>query len=350
VADDEGGSLRAQDQRTGSDALDVDGTIFRLSPDTTLTPTQATADQWLVALGQRNPWRLTFRQGKEQLWSVDVGSSKHEEINYLLDAPTTGLVNRGWPCYEGTTGVSTRNAAWDALDVDICEDLYAAGTGAVAPPVYSYPTTNATRTATEPLTPGENCPAISSSMSGVAFAPVGTDWPAGYQDALFFSDFLRGCIWRLGKDANGQPNPQDVQLFVQGAGAPVDLTPGPGGDLYYVDYGSFAGESYTAGSGGVHRVDHIGATTLTVKSAPKKVKIKVAGKRHKTTYRAELDPGTRVKLVAPRVHVAKGVRYVFLKWKGVAGRKAAKKRQLVLTVGDDDRTVKAVYKKVTKKR
>ena len=110
-----------------SDPLGIDGTIFRLHPDTPLTPTQATAGQWLVAMGQRNPWRLTFRQGKEQLWSVDVGSSNWEEINYLLDAPTTGLINRGWPCYEGTTGLSLRNAAWDALDKPICEELYAEG-------------------------------------------------------------------------------------------------------------------------------------------------------------------------------------------------------------------------------
>ena len=34
----------------------------------------------------------------------------------VLDAPTTGLVNRGWPCYEGATGASLPNAAWDALE------------------------------------------------------------------------------------------------------------------------------------------------------------------------------------------------------------------------------------------
>jgi glucose/arabinose dehydrogenase len=346
---DEGGALRAQDQRTGGDALSIDGTIFRLNPDAALTPTQGTADQWLVALGQRNPWRLTFRQGKEQLWSVDVGSSNWEEINYLLDAPTTGLVNRGWPCYEGTTGVSQKNAAWDALDKPLCEGLYTDGPGAVQAPVFAYRTTNATRSATEPLTPGENCPAVSSSMSGVAFAPLGTDWPAAYQDALFFSDFLRGCIWRMEKDANGQPNPHAVRVFAQTAGAPVDLTVGPGGDLYYVDYGGFAGDAYAAGSGGVHRLDYTGPTGLTVKSAPKKVKIKVAGKRHKTPYRTDLDSGTTLKLVAPRVHTKNGVRYVFVKWKGVSG-KAKKKRQLVLTVRDDDLTVKAVYKRVKRRR
>jgi glucose/arabinose dehydrogenase len=337
---DEGGALRAQDQRTSGDALGVDGTIFRLDPDTPLTPTQATADQWLVAMGQRNPWRLAFRQGKEQLWSVDVGSSNWEEINVLLDAPTTGLTNRGWPCYEGANGQSVPNAAWDALDKPLCEGLYAAGAGAVQAPVFSY----RTRTGAGPLTPGENCPVTSSSMSGVAFAPLGTDWPAAYQDALYFSDFLRGCIWRLEKDGNGQPVPTSIRVFAQAAGSPTDLLPGPGGDLFYVDYGSFAGGQYVAGSGGVHRIDYVGATRLTVKSSPKKVKVKVAGKRHRTPYRTDLDPGAVVKLVAPKVVTKKGVRYVFTKWKGVPGKKA-KKRKLTLTIGDADVTVKAVYRR-----
>lgn len=349
---DEGGSLRAQDQRTGGDALGVDGTIFRLDPNTKLNPTQATADQWLVALGQRNPWRLTFRQDREQLWSVDVGSSNWEEINQLIDAPSTGLVNRGWPCYEGTTGTSTRNAAWDALDKPICEDLYAVGPGAVQAPVFAYPTTNSNRTATVPLTPGENCPAVSSSLSGVAFSQLGTDWPAAYQDALYFSDFLRGCVWRMEKDANGQPNPAAVRLFVEGAGSPVDVLPGPGGDLFYLDYGTFTDAGYAAGSGGLHRVEPATAaatTTLAVKSKPRKVGIKVNGTKVKAPWSTELAPGTKVVLKAPRAF-SKGkakVRYVFKKWKGVKGKKA-KKRKLTLTVGASDVTVKAVY--VTKRK
>jgi hypothetical protein len=248
-------------------------------------------------------------------------------------------VNRGWPCYEGTTGQSLPNAAWQALGKQICTDLYAAGAGAVQAPYYSY----RTRTGATPITPGENCPVRSSSMSGVAFAPLGTDWPAAYQDALFFSDFLRGCIWRLEKDANGQPDPTKVRVFAQTAGAPVKLTAGPGGDLYYVDYGSFSGDAYATGSGGVHRIDYIGPTKLTVKSSPKKVKIKVNGKRHKAPYRADFDAQTTVKLLAPKVFIKNGVRYVFKKWNGVPGKKAKKKRKVKLAIGIDDLTVKAIY-------
>jgi glucose/arabinose dehydrogenase len=345
----EGGSLRAQDQRTSGpgDPLGIDGTIFRMNPDTGLNPATDDPGQWLVAMGQRNPWRLTFRQGKEQLWSVDVGSSNWEEINVLADAPSTSLKNRGWPCYEGTTGHSEVNAQWFALHKPICDGLYTAGPGAVDAPYYAY----RTRTGATPITPGESCPVKSSSLSGVEFTPLGTDWPAAYQDALFFSDFLRGCIWRLAKDGNGQPDPSRVSVFAQTAGAPADLLNGPGGDLFYVDYGSFAGGDYVAGSGGLHRIDYLGATDLTVRSTPKKVKIKVDGKRHRAPYRTSFDPGTKVKLVAPKRFKKNGVRYVFAKWKGVKGvkGKARKRPRLTLTIGADDVVVKAVYHRLRRR-
>jgi glucose/arabinose dehydrogenase len=350
----QGGALRAQDQRTASptDPLGIDGTIFRMNPDTGLAPDQASADvggsnSWLVAMGQRNPWRFTFRQGGAQLWSVDVGSSNWEEINRLVDAPTAALTNRGWPCYEGVTGSSQVNPNWATFNASsICQDLYAAGTGAVQAPVFAYPTTNATRTATVPLTPGENCPAVSSAMSGIAFSALGSSWPGEFQDSLFFSDYLRGCIWRMQKDANGQPDPSRVQVFAQSAGAPVDIAAGPGGDLYYVDYGSFTASGYVEGSGGVHRISYPGSTGLTVKSSPKKVKIKVDGKRQRAPYRTSFDIGRTVKLVAPKVFVKKGVRYLFKQWKGVSGKKAKKKHKLSLAIGLDDLTVKAVYQRV----
>ena len=347
---DQGGSLRAQDQRTGADPLGIDGTIFRLDPVFGLVPSQATASQWLVAMGQRNPWRFVFRQGNKQLWSVDVGSSNWEEINVLNDYDQT-LANRGWPCYEGGTGQSLVNPQWQALNPpkQICTDLYtdvANNPGAVKAPFFSY----RTRTGAGPITPGESCPFThSSALSGIAFTPLGTSWPASHQDSLFFSDFLRGCIWRFGKDVNGQPDASKVQVFAQTAGAPAELLTGPGGDLYYVDYGSFTGENYNTGSGGLHRISYVGATPLTVKSSPKKVKIKVDGKRHRAPYRTALDSGTVVKLKAPKVFVKKGVRYVFEKWKGVSGKKAKKKRKLTITVGDDAVTVKAVYQRVRRR-
>jgi glucose/arabinose dehydrogenase len=336
----EGGALRAQDVRSAGDPLDVDGTIFRLDPDAGFVPSQATANQWMVAYGQRNPWRLTFRPGTTELWSVDVGSSNWEEINRLPGATATSApLNRGWPCYEGVTGSSLVNPSWNPPNNSACTSLYGAGAGAVQAPYFSY----RGRTGAAPLTAGENCgPVVSSSISGVAFSPAAGNWPEAYRGSLYFSDFLRKCIWRLGRLPNGDPDPSSIQVFAQQSGTPVQLVTGPGGDLYYVDYGADA-NGIIEGGGGVHRIQYDEPTSqLTVKSSPKKVKIKVDGKKHKAKpYKVQLVVGSTVKLVAPRAFMKKGVRYVFAKWKGVKKHKTKRKQKI--TIGATAVAVKAVY-------
>ena len=48
-------------------------------------------------------------------------------------------------------------------------------------------------------------------------------------------------------------------MFAQTVGAPPSCSTGPGGDLYYVDYGCFTGDNYNGGSGGLHRIAYVGA-------------------------------------------------------------------------------------------
>ena len=74
-----------------------------------------------------------------------------------------------------------------------------------------------------------------ASSSGVAFYQGGP-YPAEYDNALFFSDYTRRCIWVMRAGANGLPDPATRSLFIGGAQAPVDLRIGPGGDLFYLDY------------------------------------------------------------------------------------------------------------------
>jgi glucose/arabinose dehydrogenase len=256
---DEGGSLRSQDYRSGGDALGVDGSIVRIDPATGLTPTQATAGSWLVAYGQRNPWRLTFRPKADgsgltnELWSGDVGASTWEEVNRIADVTAPAApVNRGWPCYEGSWTGSLVQPGWDALDKPLCESLYAQGAGAVAAPYFSYQTRGGL------LTPNEDCQHQTSSVSGVAFGAAGSNYPAAYQGAMFFSDYARSCVWVLGKKPNGDPDPSVIQPFVQAAETPVDLVTGPGGDLYYVDYGLDDQGVPTENAAGVHRIVYTG--------------------------------------------------------------------------------------------
>ena len=46
------------------------------------------------------------------------------------------------------------------------------------------------------IVPGDGCQAGSSSVTGLAFY-TGGSYPAGYQGALFFTDWSRKCIWAM---------------------------------------------------------------------------------------------------------------------------------------------------------
>jgi glucose/arabinose dehydrogenase len=55
-----------------------------------------------VALGLRNPWRMSFDDG--DLWIADVGQDLWEEVN-VVRGGWDGLLNFGWDVYEGTERV-----------------------------------------------------------------------------------------------------------------------------------------------------------------------------------------------------------------------------------------------------
>ena len=74
----------------------------------------------------------------------------------------------------------------------------------------------------------------------------GGTYPAQYNNALFFADHSRNCIWVAPAGGNGLPNFGQVQAIVQAAANPVGLEVGPGGDIFYVDYDS----------GSIHRLTY----------------------------------------------------------------------------------------------
>ena len=168
----------------------------------------------------RNPFRITTRPGTNQIWVGDVGYNTWEEINRI--SSFASVTNFGWPCYEGVG----HQSSYDNLNLNICENLYAES-GAVTPPIYTY-------NHGAKVVPGESCSTGSSSVTGLAFY-TGNVYPANYQNALFFADYARQCVWTMFPDANGDPDPANRQTFVAGAGSPVQLVTGPGGDLFYVD-------------------------------------------------------------------------------------------------------------------
>jgi len=244
----EGGALRSQDIRTDVDPAGLDGSILRVDPVTGAAfagnPFAASSDlnkRRIIATGLRNPFRFTLRPGTNELWLGDVGWNTWEEVNRIANVGDTTAENFGWPCYEGATA----QGGYDAANLTICENLYAAGAGAITPPVYAYLHGST-------VTAGETCPTGSSAIAGMAFYPeTGGNFPAPYRGGLFFADHNRSCIWWMAKDANGQPDPTTRAVFEAPAANPVDLEIGLDGALYYVDFdgGAVRRISYTSSGG-----------------------------------------------------------------------------------------------------
>jgi uncharacterized repeat protein (TIGR01451 family) len=255
----EGGALRSQDLRTPfdplhpSDPTSLDGAILRINPDTgqgmpdnPLAGSSDPNERRIIAHGLRNPFRITIRPGTSEVWFGDVGWNTWEEINRIAD-PLGFVENFGWPCYEGVG----HQPGYDSANLNICENLYAQGTGFDVPPHYAPPYYTYNHSAK--VVPGESCPpnpdgtGASSSTAGVAFY-TGGPFPDSYDGALFFADYSRDCIWVMFPGSNGLPNPNNRATFVAPAANPVDLQVGPDGALYYPDFdgGTIRRISYSA--------------------------------------------------------------------------------------------------------
>jgi glucose/arabinose dehydrogenase/PKD repeat protein len=230
----EGGALRSQDVRTTSDPAGLSGAILRVDPATGAglpdNPMASSGDpnaRRIVAYGLRNPFRITTRPGTNEVWIGDVGWGDWEEIDRLVSPTSAPADNFGWPCYEG----DGRQGGYDAANLSICENLYAAGTGAVVAPYFRYHHNDL-------VLPNDVCPKGGSSIAGTSFAfSSGGSYPTEYQGALFFADYSRRCIWAIPTGTNGLPDISKRKTFVGGAAQPVDVQIGPGGDLFYVDLG-----------------------------------------------------------------------------------------------------------------
>jgi PKD repeat protein/glucose/arabinose dehydrogenase len=257
----EGGRLRSQDLRTSGDPVGLSGTLIRVDSDTGAgladNPLSSSSDanaRRILSYGFRNPYRLGIRPGTNDVWIGDVGEGKWEEIDRAADfhAP---VENFGWPCYQGgadATGayVPVRNQSFDDLNVNICENLYGEGPTGTNAPYFAY-------SHTDPVVAGDNCVMdAGSAITGVAFAPANTSYPAAYRNALFFSDYTHNCIWVMYAGANGLPDPATRQRFAQVPSGTttmdaIQLQFGPGGDLFYLDYGDT--------SGAIRRISYAGS-------------------------------------------------------------------------------------------
>ena len=242
----EGGATRTQSLRRVSGPAVLNGTIIRVDPftgaampDNPLFSSPDPNARRIVGYGFRNPFRFTFRPGTNDVWIGDVGWSSWEEIDRIPNPLTAPVRNFGWPCYEGPN----RQASYDAIDLNICETLYAQAGGHTAP-YFAY-------NHGQPLVAGDTCRSagFGSAITGLAFNQGGS-YPATYQGALFFADRSRRCISSMFAGTNGLPDPATRATFAADAAYPVDLQIGPGGDVFYVDFdgGTIRRIQYTSGN------------------------------------------------------------------------------------------------------
>ncbi|MEA2448803.1 MAG: hypothetical protein QOG63_735, partial [Thermoleophilaceae bacterium] len=98
----DGGSERDPDNRA-QDLGDRLGKILRLDVDHPGTGWQ------VAAYGMRNPWRFSFDRSTGSLWVGDVGQDEVEEIDAVPKLPTDPPLNFGWPAFEGTNDLDSRD-------------------------------------------------------------------------------------------------------------------------------------------------------------------------------------------------------------------------------------------------
>ena len=150
----------------------------------------------VYAMGMRNPFRFTFHPRTGQLVVGDVGDFKWEKVSI-----GGAGANFGWPCFEGPD---------IRIDDGPCGPVVS-GDVATVEALYTYPHENGR-----------------GSVIGGDFY-VGASYPGYYRGAYFFGDFNVGMMFVMTFNNDGTV---DVADFASGVPGPVQISAGPGGDLY----------------------------------------------------------------------------------------------------------------------
>jgi glucose/arabinose dehydrogenase len=153
--------------------------------------------QEIYATGLRNPFRIAFNPnntpGAQQFFINDVGGGAWEEIDVGAPGADYGWDVREGPCVRGSTTDCSQPSGF-------------------VEPIHAYKHQTGCRT-----------------ITGGAFVPTGSSWPAAYWGDYLFADLACGTIFH--RDAASGA----VTEFATGAGA-IHLKFGSDGALYYTTY------------------------------------------------------------------------------------------------------------------
>ncbi|PAX52696.1 PQQ-dependent sugar dehydrogenase [Brunnivagina elsteri] len=169
--------------------------------------------------GLRNPFRFTIDDNTGKAYIGDVGWNSWEEIN----SGNPGS-NFGWPYFEGGFPSSLQQPGYAGIRyttpsgqvVQPAQSFYASGQPVVTP-VYAYPHFGSNAIVMGDFYTGNNLPSI-------------------YQNTLFIADISQSTVDSVTLNSQGQF--VSIQRFDTGfanVGAPVQITTGADGFLYFAD-------------------------------------------------------------------------------------------------------------------
>jgi glucose/arabinose dehydrogenase len=159
------------------------------------------------ARGFRSPFRFSLDPRTGRPIVGEVGWSTWEEVDLVRPGG-----NYKWPCWEGPA----KTPGYTRLP-------QCAGVSNTRPVWYYHHGTASTQG--------------NSVTGGIVYR--GKRYPARYQGAYFFGDFIRHKLWTMKFSSSGQlvRQPEDPP-FATDIGAPVRFASGPGGDIVYADLAS----------------------------------------------------------------------------------------------------------------
>lgn len=214
------------------DALDpgvsptLHGKIIRVDPN---TGAGAPGNPWasshdanrrrIIAVGFRNPYRMTVAPGGRDLTISMVGYRTRESLwSIPLEKRSNTVYNAGWPCSEAGARPDI-----PAASNDICSNPSRVPTINLQPTVtWDHDT---------PLDPKGACPATSPvAAMGVAYAPSTRAVSSAYRGSLIFNDYGLGCVW----SAKRGVAPSVMATFERHTVRSLETA--PNGDVTFADY------------------------------------------------------------------------------------------------------------------
>jgi glucose/arabinose dehydrogenase len=179
-------------------------------------------DDRIWALGLRNPFRWSFDRANGNMWIGDVGQGAKEEVDFR-PAGSTGHVNYGWHCYEGTIPTPFLDPPCAAPPPD---NVF---------PIFDYDNPN-----------GPNPP--SSAVTG-GYVYRGTEY-AGFIGYYIATDYYSGTVYLIWPNGSGWSSAAQtgLQNGIAGFGEAEN------GDLY----------AASQATGTVYKVAATGGTPLPV--------------------------------------------------------------------------------------